>query len=304
MAFPTLADTRGQASVEAVALALAVAALVAAVALTGTGLPAAIAAAVAHAFGATSPPEPASPRTLAETEPAVRRFVLRAVQGAADGSAPTLLDAERRLAAVLGPAAARSEVERLAWSHLLARAPAVAPGGVFRAVDPLPLGRFEGSRLNGLGALPEEDRTMFWSTERLRREGVVTHVVTGDDERRFAEAMRPGLGARIEAVVFAGGRVLMSSLHPLLAASFVAVDAAEAGLRRPPGTGIPAGAREGDVTFCLEVERTNHVGPDGARFGETVEALQPGSPIALTRIAIVRDGRLVAEGLANEERCG
>jgi hypothetical protein len=296
--------SRGQASVELLALAAAVAALAAALTLAGGGLPAFAAAAVARALGAGGGVEaPSPPRSLAEAPPDVRRFVLRAVQGADDGSAPSLVDAERRLAAAMGPQAARAELRRLAWAALLAREPAVAPGGIFRAVDPLPLGRFEGSRLNGIGPVPAEDRTMFWSTERLRGGEVAMHLVTADEERRLVEALQPGLAERVEAVAFAGGKILISALHPALAATFVAVDAAEAGLRREPGRGVPPGAREGDATFCLEVERTNHVGRDGARFGETVEALQPGRPIALTRIAVVRDGRLVAQGLANEEHC-
>ena len=221
----------------------------AALALAGTGLPAAVADAVARAVGATplAPPEP--PQSLADVAPAVRLFVLRAVHGADDGSAPTLQDAERRLAALIGAEAARREVQALAWADLLSRQPQVAPGGVFRAVDPLPLGRFEGSRLNGIGASPAEDRTMFWSTERLRRDGVAMHVVSAEEERRLVAAMQPGWEDQVEAVVFAGSKVLISSLHPALAATFVAVEAAHAALAIPVGRGVPPGAREGDVTF-------------------------------------------------------
>ena len=67
---------------------------------------------------------------------------------------------------------------------------------------------------------------------------------------------------------------------------------------------MPPGARENDATLCLEVERTNHVGADGARFAATVQELRPEEPQVFTRIAIVRDGRLLVQGLANEERCG
>ncbi len=187
---------------------------------------------------------------------------------------------------------------------MLAHHPDVAPGGVFRAVSPTPLGRFDGSRLSGVGALPAEDRTMFWSTERLRSDRVHLHVTTAEEERAIAEQLEPGWEETVDAVAFAGGESLLSAIHPAFAVTFAAVRAAEAGLGRDPGTGVPPGVRENDATLCLEVERTNHVGSDGAGFEATVQELRPEEPIAFTRVAIVRDGRLVAQALANEERCG
>ncbi len=95
----------------------------------------------------------------------------------------------------------------------------------------------------------------------------------------------------------------VGAIHPAFAATFAAVRAAQAGLARDAGSGVPPGARENDATLCLEVERTNHVGADGARFAATVQELRPEEPQVFTRIAIVRDGRLLVQGLANEERC-
>jgi hypothetical protein len=294
----------GQATVELVALALAVAALMAALALGGGDLPGAVATAVSRAFGAvTGRAAPSLPTTLAGAPPAVQRFVLAAVRGADDGSAPTLLDARRRLAGALGEGRAHAELQALVWANVLAHHPDVTPGGVHRAVSPNALGRFEGSRLSGVGALPAEDRTMFWSTERLRSDRVHLHVTTADEERALAERLKPGWEETLDAVAFAGGEALLSAIHPGFAVTFAAVRAAQAGVGRDPGSGVPPGARENDATLCIEAERTNHVGTDGAEFETTVQELRPEEPIAFTRIAIVRDGRLLAQGLSNEERC-
>ena len=108
---------------------------------------------------------------------------------------------------------------------------------------------------------------MFWSTERLRSDRVHLHVTTADEERAIAEELEPGWEETVDAVVFGAGESLLSALHPAFAVTFAAVRVAQAGLARDAGTGVPPGARESDATLCLEVERTNHVGADGARFG-------------------------------------
>ena len=137
---------------------------------------------------------------------------------------------------------------------------------------------------------------MFWSTERLRSDRVHLHVTTADEERAIAEELEPGWEETVDAVVFAAGESLLSALHPAFAVTFAAVRVAQAGLARDAGTGVPPGARENDATLCIEVERTNHVGADGARFDATVQELRPEEPMAFTRIAIVRDGRLLVAG--------
>ena len=133
----------GQATVELVALALAVAALMATLALGGGGLPGAVASAVARALGAVAGAvpgrdAPSVPTTLGDAPPDVQRFVLAAVRGADDGSAPTLLDARRRLAAVLGADRADAELQALVWANVLAHHPDATPGGFFRAAAPTP----------------------------------------------------------------------------------------------------------------------------------------------------------------------
>ena len=267
----------GQATIELVALALAIAALMAALTLGSGGLPGAIAGAVARVFGAVAGHDaPAAPASLAEAPPAVQRFVLAAVRGADDGTAPTLLDARRRLAAVLGAERADAELQALVWANVLAQHPDATPGGVFRAASPNPLGRFEDSRLSGVGALPAEDRTMFWSTERLRSDRVHLHVTTADEERAIAKELEPGWEETVDAVVSAAGESLLSALHPAFAVTFAAVRVAQAGLAHDAGTGVPPGARENDATLCIEVERTNHVGADGARFDATVPGAAAG----------------------------
>jgi hypothetical protein len=301
-------SSRGQSTLEAIGLALAVAALLATLVVVRPGLVDDVVHAVAGAFGAERGSSSAAgarpPTHFSDAPPDVQRFVLRAVAGSAEGAAPTIIDAGRRLTGVLGPEAGERELAALAWSNLLARAPWVAPGGTFRAVDPNELGRFEGSRLNGVGPVPDEDRTMFWSTERPRSAGVSTHVTTLDEERRLVEELQPGWTDRIGDMAVTGGETVLAAVHPAAGIVFAAVHAADAGLSRGDATGSPPGAREGDVTFCAEVERTNHLGPDGQRFLATAQALRPEEPVRMIRLAIVRDGRLVAEGLANQEHCG
>jgi hypothetical protein len=123
---------------------------------------------------------------------------------------------------------------------------------------------------------------MFWSTERLRSERVRLHVTTAEEERAIAARLEPGWEDTVDAVAFGAGQWVLSAIHPAFAATFAAVHVRQAGLGRDPGSGVPPGARENDATLCLEVERTNHVGADGARFGATVRELRPKEPLVLT----------------------
>ena len=233
----------------------------------------------------------------------MQRFVLAAVRGADDGSAPTLLDARRRLAGALGAERAEAELQALVWANVLAHHPDVTPGGVFRAVSPNPLGRFDGSRLSGVGALPAEDRTMFWSTERLRSERVHLHVTTAEEERAIAEQLEPGWKRRsTPSCSPAASRCCRRS--PRVCRDVRCRSRRRGRARTRPRHQRAAGTRENDAMLCIEVERTNHVGSDGADFEATVQELRPEEPMAFTRIAIVRDGRLVAQVVADEERVG
>ena len=95
---------------------------------------------------------------------------------------------------------------------------------------------------------------MFWSTERLRSERVHLHVTTAEKERAIAARLEPGWEDLVDAVAFGAGEWVLSAVHPAFAATFAAVRAAQAGLGRDPGSGVPPGARENDATLCLEVE--------------------------------------------------
>src|SRR5688572_19474680 len=128
MTLPSFAGScRGQSTLEAVGLALAVTALVATLAIVRPSFVAEVVGLVSRAFGVETTVEaPPAPTTFAELPFEVQRFVLKAVAGVPDGTAPTLADAELRLASLLGAGRATDEVHDLAWSNLVAQAPRVA----------------------------------------------------------------------------------------------------------------------------------------------------------------------------------
>lgn len=174
---------RGQAGVEWLALALAVVALVAAVGigLRRPELIAGVRGAVADALRLGDRDRPAG---VSASE---WSYVLAAVDGASDGSAPSVGDALARLEDRLGAVAARRLVERAAVD----RFPRTHRGHLGGRFGITLHGRWLEHGPEVVDGSQRAIRPDLWDSEERRREGRATaHVVSSDEERRLLAAIQ------------------------------------------------------------------------------------------------------------------
>lgn len=220
--------------------AVAIVMVVAATWSAAPDLPARVALGIGDAFGLDGGPQDPSAGALASLDAALSADL--------GGRAPTLGDAERRLAAEIGANAARALVVTEALRRHL---PPV------RAVrwEPLADASLAADRpdLDGVGPMVGRG---VWSDEGARGTPSV-RIVRRADEEHWRERLSPtGPRRAIEGAPRALATIARL-IQPGISTAVMVTDATTAALRPPPPVGIPPGSREDDLVICRPVWRTN-----------------------------------------------
>ena len=270
----------GQGTVEYLTLVGCVAAVLCAAAATiDPGLTAQLVARASSALTLGRAPQP-SARALAFTD--------RAIAGSPDGSGPGLRDAMLRLAAEIGPAAARALVVERALQRYL---PSPVAGRLAPLTDPsLALARPD---LNGLGTTTVDGA---WSSEEPRSASTL-RIVDDATEIAWTARLEPSLPERAIDLATAGLVAAGSAINPAAAAAAIILGAGVAATETAEA-GISAGARADDAIVCRFVWRTNHADPGwvDAHLAEALR-LRLDERVPAVDLSVVRCGRVITRSV-------